>query len=308
MIKLIIMKIFYKLSFLIAFVIISVQLAAQDDIPNPGFENWSQGEPTDWNTSNRNLLGTDFICVTSETNNPHSGNISAKLQSMTKNIFLVGPVTLPGILTLGEVIVDLINMTGTVEGGVPVSGQPVKLRGYFKYDPQNGDSCMMGIGLTRWNGVSRDTIAFSYKIVGDAINEWTEFSIPIHYLQWAQPDTMNILFSSSYIPAGMPVGQSSLIIDDLWLDYSQVSIQDAGFDKNTFLTTSVDGNSLNVISQNGQIKEVKIYSLTSNLAISIGNVYSNECRINIGTLASGFYVAQITMSNRESKTIKFYRH
>lgn len=302
------MNFLYRIICLIALLTISAHLAAQDDIPNPGFESWSLGEPTDWNTSNMNLLGTEFICVTAETNEPYSGSRSAKVQSVTKNIFLVGPVTFPGILTLGEVIVDLVNLTGTVEGGVPVSGQPVKLNGYYKYFPQNGDSCMLGIGLTRWNGVSRDTIAFNYKVVGETINEWTEFSLPIQYFQWVQPDTMNILFSSSYILSGMPVGQSSLLVDDLWLDYNQVNIQDAGYNKNIFLTTSVDGNSLQAISHKGLIKEVKIYSLAGNLTTNSGNVNSDKCLINIETLKTGFYIAQITFPNGESKSIKFYRH
>ena len=104
-------------------------MLAQNQIPNADFESWTAGAPTYWDTSNENILGTDFVCVTKDMNSPYSGTASAKVQSVTQNIFIIGPITMPGILTLGDVIIDITNATGTVEGGVPVTGQPKYLKG-----------------------------------------------------------------------------------------------------------------------------------------------------------------------------------
>lgn len=202
-------------------------LRAQD-IPNSGFENWSGGEPVGWNTINQTILGTTFTPVTREQSNPHGGSYSAKLETITHNIFIVGPVTMPGVLSLGEITLDILNQTGTVEGGVPVSGAPVVLRGWFRYLPSANDSCIMGIGLSRWNGVSRDTLAYAYLTIGGQHPDWQEFSLPIAYLTPGQPDTMNIMFFSSNLLAGSPVTGSKLWVDDLWLEYGTVSVNDVG--------------------------------------------------------------------------------
>jgi hypothetical protein len=302
------MKLISRFTLITIILIGTLQLSAQNEVPNAEFEEWTSGEPNDWSTSNRNIFGTDFICVTPETNDPYSGNHSIKIQSVKKNVFLVGDVTFPGIITLGEVIIDIVNMTGTVEGGVPVSGYPVKLSGFYKYLPQNGDQCILGIGLTKWNGNSRDTIALSYKTVAETVNEWTEFSIPINYNNWVSPDTMNIMFISSYIFTGMPVGESSLYIDDLWLDYSSVGIQNAGYTRSILLTVSDDGNSLIASSNEGHIKHVEIYSITGQ-AISTSLIVTNQkCYVNISQLPRGIYIARIKTSSGNEESIKFVRH
>lgn len=210
------------------FVSLTEGVLRAQDIPNPGFENWSGGEPDGWNTINQTILGTTFTPVTREQSNPHGGSYSAKLETITHNIFIVGPVTMPGVLSLGEITLDILNQTGTVEGGVPVSGAPVVLRGWFRYQPSANDSCIMGIGLSRWNGTTRDTLAYAYLTIGGQHPAWQEFSLPIAYLTPEQPDTMNIMFFSSNLLTGSPVTGSKLWVDDLWLEYGTVSVNDVG--------------------------------------------------------------------------------
>jgi len=60
------------------------------DIPNSSFETWAGGEPNDWNTSNQNIVGFDFITVQKETANPQQGSASARLTVVTKTIPFVG--------------------------------------------------------------------------------------------------------------------------------------------------------------------------------------------------------------------------
>ncbi len=156
------------------FVSLTEGVLRAQDIPNPGFENWSGGEPDGWNTINQTILGTTFTPVTREQSNPHGGSYSAKLETITHNIFIVGPVTMPGVLSLGEITLDILNQTGTVEGGVPVSGAPVVLRGWFRYQPSANDSCIMGIGLSRWKGTTRDTLAYAYLTIGGQHPAWQE--------------------------------------------------------------------------------------------------------------------------------------
>lgn len=280
---------------------------AQNQIPNADFESWTAGEPTEWDTSNENILGTDFICITREMSSPYSGASSAKVQSVTQNIFLVGSVTMPGILTLGDVIIDIINATGTVEGGVPISGQPKYLKGYYKYQPMSGDSCIMGIGLTKWNGTTRDTIAYAYKSFGEVITTWQEFSIPIEYVTWTSPDSMNIMFVSSNILFGAPVGGSTLWVDSLWLEYSQVAVYEIGLQKDIYVSESEDGNSLVINTGNAIPKKVEIFSVNGNILHSLEGTNSNTTQINISDLPKGIYIARVLLPGGISRSIKFSR-
>ncbi|NTW26056.1 MAG: hypothetical protein HGA37_15265, partial [Lentimicrobium sp.] len=152
--------------FIFAFlsVILTKDIVAQNPIPNPDFEEWSNNVPIGWNSLNQNILGTDFITVTRDQTNPQSGTSCIKVQTVMHNIFIVGPVTLPGILSLGEITLDIINQTGSVEGGVPIDTRPQMLTGWLRNQPAAGDASIIGIGLFRWNGSSRDTLALGYNV------------------------------------------------------------------------------------------------------------------------------------------------
>jgi hypothetical protein len=278
---------------------------AQNQIPNYDFESWTAGEPTSWDTSNENILGTNFITVTRELNNPYSGTSSAKIQTVTQNILFVGPVTMPGILTLGDVVIDIINQTGTVTGGVPITGQPKYLRGLYKYQPAGGDSCYIGLGLTSWNGTSRDTLAFGYTPFGGTIANWTEFVVPIVYETWAQPDSMNIMFVSSNLLFGSPVTGSTLWVDSLWLEYSGVAVKDIGIDNQLFVSASVDGNSLIVNTKSISAEKIELYSLNGRLLDSSSSASNKQTSVNISGLSKGIYIVRVHFPGGTAKSIKF---
>ncbi|HKK10623.1 MAG TPA: hypothetical protein VJ939_07280, partial [Bacteroidales bacterium] len=94
-----------------SFMLLSV-VFSQNDIPNSGFEDWSGGEPVNWNTLDQNILGTDFDMVTEDNGDSYSGTSSARLETISEYIFLYGDVEMPGLLTLGELEVDVINQDG----------------------------------------------------------------------------------------------------------------------------------------------------------------------------------------------------
>ncbi len=280
---------------------------SQNQIPNADFESWSGGTPTSWDTSNENILGTDFICVTRDQTNPQSGSSSAKVQSVMHNIFIVGPVTMPGILTLGDVVIDILNATGTVVGGVPVSGLPKFLKGYYKYTPVAGDSCIIGIGLSKWNGSSSDTIAYAYKTFGAQVTTWEEFSIPIEYTTWVEPDSMNIMFVSSNIMFGSPTGGSTLWVDNLWLEYSQVAVNEVGFNRECTVYESSDGNSLLVNTQGVKARKIELFSLNGTLIQTIEQPGLDKIALPLNSLTSGLYIVRVLLQDGSNRSIKFAR-
>lgn len=290
---------------LLAFSIQSNYLIGQNQIPNHDFETWTGGEPENWDSSNENILGVDFVTVTREQTNPYSGTSSAKITTVTQNIIFVGPVTMPGILTLGDVVIDVLNATGTVTGGVPVSGLPKFLYGYYKYQPQGGDSCYIGIGLSKWNGTSRDTLAYSYLPIGTPTTNWTQFTLPIQYTVWQEPDSMNIMLLSSNLLFGNPVGGSTLWVDSLWLEYSGVAVQDIGLNKELFVSAINDGNTL-IVNTRGKITdEIEIYSIAGNKVSSLKGISSDKFEVNIAYLQRGTYIIRAVFPDRKTHAVKF---
>lgn len=285
-----------------------VCLRAQD-IPNPGFEEWSGGNPVGWNTVNQNILGIDIITVTKDVTNPHGGTASAKLESILKSIPFVGQITAPGMLSLGKIIIDINNMTGSVEGGIPVSGKPIALHGWYRYTPAAGDSCIIGIGLSQWNGAGRDTLAMTYKLIGDNVAAWTEFNLPVEYLMTGQPDSMNIMFFSSNLLAGQLVAGSKMWVDDLWLEYSTVSVNNPGFDRQFSLCPMGDSHRLEVRLPGGVSGLLQVVSLNGSVVWQrrIGAAEATA-QVDIGRLAPAMYLMRFVSDGGIQHSQKFIRH
>lgn len=206
----------------IIFSVLPFFLMAQTPIPNNSFEDWtnfgSYEDPTGWDTPNAEISAIPFFgttVVTKSTDHQGSGSFSVRLES--KHI-TIPSMDVPGFITDGDLTVDISNLSYSVTGGVPVNDQPTHLKGYYKYMPKGGDSCVMAIGLFKRNGAVRDTIAGGYFSTKDTVNDWTLFSAWIDYDTIVQPDSMNI-FALSTAQEVLTPG-TVLFLDNLFLDYT----------------------------------------------------------------------------------------
>lgn len=270
------------------------------DIPNASFENWSGGEPVDWHSTNQNILGYQFNVVNKETTNPQSGLYSARIEVVTHNIIFVGPVTVPGVLTLSEITVDVLNQTVILEGGYPFSGMPQQLAGYLKYLPIGADTAYFGFGLTRWNNGVRDTIGYAADTISGTISSWTPFQLPIAYDIWEAPDTMSILFLCTNVNDPIAHTGSKLWVDNLSFIYGAVGIEGITFgedyriyadpqSRNLIIETKFDQArciDFNLINMAGQAL------LTSRRTCSYSREYLDSSHLPPGT-----YILRISEGN-----------
>ena len=189
-------------------------------IPNAGFENWidfgDYDNPQFWDTPNQELswipiFGTTVVTKSTDHN---TGLYSARLES--KDVTLVGEI--PGFMTLGNLTIDIANFSYSITGGVPVTDVPTHLKGFYKFLPKGGDSCAIGIGLSRWTGTARDSVGIGTFSTKDTVPDWTPFSAWINYDSAATPDSMIIMAFSSAQEDLTP--GTVLYVDDLWLDYT----------------------------------------------------------------------------------------
>ena len=218
-------KLIFVSAILVAIVACLTQ--AQTVIPNSGFENWTTTgnytDPTGWDTPNQELMAIPFFgfpVVTKSTDHQGTGSYSAKLE--TKHLSLP-PMDIPGFMTCGKLVVNITNGTYVLSGGAPCNDQPTHLKGYFKYSPKGGDSCVIGIGLTRTVAGVQDTIGMGSFSSKDTVSDWTPFSAWIDYISTNMPDTMNIIAMSTAQEVMTP--GTILYVDNLFLDYT-VSTRD----------------------------------------------------------------------------------
>jgi Putative carbohydrate metabolism domain len=282
--------------------------ASAQEIPNANFENWAGGEPDSWNSTNMSVLFTQFTTVFQETSNPQSGTSCARLETVTKNILFVGPVTLPGVLTLGVLNIDPIGQTASISGGTPFTGMPQSLSGFIKYLPTTGDNCLLGIELTKWNNGVRDTIAYSFLAISNTANDWTAFNIPIEYLIRETPDTMNIGLISSNIADGLTHTGTKLWVDNLSLVYGAVSIEGINFPNE--LKIFADGSKRLIIVKPDFDKpknaELLVYNISGQILIHQSTILQKgEASIDLNSLLPGTYIFRADIPGQKSFLRKF---
>ncbi|MEO8149869.1 MAG: T9SS type A sorting domain-containing protein [Bacteroidia bacterium] len=201
------------LTIITASLMISGFAFAQDPAtPNAGFENWTQigsrYDPDNWNNLNPStaILGV-YTCTRASGVDKHTGNYAIKLQ--TKTVFFQ---TANGVATTGHLITTA---PYGVTGGLPFTGRPDSISGWFKYTPASADSGFIQFQL-KHNG---DTVGFVRFQTGNYTTAtYTRFSAPITYFSSATPDTSLWLLSSSR--AANPIVNSALYVDDLQLVYN----------------------------------------------------------------------------------------
>ncbi len=169
------MKITIKL-FIIIPVLLIRSVTAQT-IPNSGFETWINhghyDDPQFWDTPNQEVCFLPFYTtVVNKSTDHQEGSYSAKLE--TKLIPVIN-ITVPGVITLGTLSINIVAGTYSITGGVPIDNMPTHLKGFYKFQPKGGDSCAIGIGLTKWVSGARDTIGFGVFSTHDTITTWTPF-------------------------------------------------------------------------------------------------------------------------------------
>jgi hypothetical protein len=196
---------------IIALVVIAIQVNAQTDtIPNPSYEYWLDDieQPVSWSSTNP-WLALAGVQNVFKAGDAYDGNFAVQLATITVLTFDV-----PGLVTLGSVVVDIISTEASIEGGIPWTTKPAKLKGHYKYNPAEGDSCAIVAVFTKYipQKGKRDTLGIGRFYSTEMVEEWTEFSADIHFFSAEMPDTMNIIVSSS-ASLFEPVVNSNLWID-----------------------------------------------------------------------------------------------
>lgn len=202
-----------KLCVLCALPLLFGAVSAQNfSIPDGHFENWTTDKAEDGSTYDE--LGNPFWTslnqlaslpasmftgpVTMYKETGRSGQNGDYAPKLVANEMLYGDsgmIFLPGVIGTLDVVFDKL----TARTGRAFTSRPKAIKGYMKYFPVDGDSASIYVGLTRYDEEAgmRQRVAFVDEVYKDTISEWTEFNLPIRYLNNATPDTLVLFFVSS---------------------------------------------------------------------------------------------------------------
>lgn len=271
---------------LILTVLISFATATFAQIPNSGFESWTNHgtymEAVGWPSGNSFSAGSYYPVTRSTDHYPAAvGSYSVRMEN--------NPALLPSFEAFG--FIWTVPLTDFLpEPSFPVTGHPTSLTGYYKWAPQNGDT--MYIQLKLYNGGTEVTSdIFATKI---AASSWTPFTLPI--TSYTTADSGFIIISSFYSdgPYNIPYGNSVLYVDNLNFDnlITSVSEQETQGDLADFYPNPAS----DMLSLNIENAEINIYDMMGDLVKS-ETMGSGQRELCISDLCNGVYVCTIRSGN-----------
>lgn len=251
-------------------------LAAQ--VPNNSFENWTAGEPDNWQTSNNNTA--NIINVT-QVNNAHGGSYALRMDTWTSQNFWFSPVI-------------ACPQTGTY---FPVSGAAPVFTGWYISNFVGGDKLSVTEAMEQnGNGVGGGTLDITNNT-----SVYQQFSIPLMYSPSnAVPDSAAIgmaIYTSNDNAIGLHQG-SYVILDDLQLLPTGISEPAAVTSIENIYPNPANGTSWVEYSlTNAADVSLGVFDVNGNCVQSLVNLQQSPGRFRVAvetaTLASGIYILRL---------------
>ena len=284
-----------KLSFIFIFLFGISLIVNSQQIPNGDFESWSFNgdyyEPDLWNTPNSVSYVFPFnVLTTTQDTSSFMGSYASRLE--TKEIL---GMAVPGLLTLGELTVDVFGNSSTISGGVPFNYRPFSIEGYYKYSPQPNDSALIGVFMLKHNSSSgiTDTIGIGAFYESGSINIYTKFEAEIEYYTSETPDSMNIIVMPS--DKDNPIIGSILYIDNLSFNYTTNSINIES-EHNISVHPNPSSGIFNIIKPK-DLSEIRVSNLIGEVVYTCSTKES-EASLSLSGCQRGIYILEL-FNNKE---------
>jgi len=273
----------------ISFIVFLITVLNAQEIPNPGFENWTGNNPDDW-FANNPPTGPPPI---SPNSNARSGSLCAQFEVVD-----LGGFPFPPVLS-----------SGADGSGFPVTQRHESLNGYYKFAPQTGD--FFDVSVLMWEGGIQGTvIGIGSFSTNAAAADWTQFSAPINY---AGPETPDWCTVTIIVGISQNIGGVALLDDLGFGGATGVDLLEDGLIPKQFELQQNYPNPFNpstnieysILSES--FVELKVYDILGNEVASLVNeqqkagVYRAD--FTADNLSSGMYFARLT-ANEFTQVVK----
>ncbi len=296
-----------------AFLFMVYFVAAQQQLQNPGFEDWEDinyglEEPVDW-SSIKTSDGGDIInaaapVVWEQSDDAHSGNYSIKLFNVS-----IFSIVATGTLTNGRVHADYDPEAGYVftdpedeQWHTSLTDRPDSVAFWVKYSPRLDDSATVQVLLHIDEGTLPPTpenmanwIAFAEIKIGGTYDTWTKFTAPFTYFCTGDPEYVLVVLTSGN--GTTPVEGSYALFDDIELIYDPSGIEDNPM-ADVYIFT--DGENIymeNMPKDFYMNATIDIISLSGNKVLS-SRINSNQINISQSAVSKGIYIVRIVGQNK----------
>lgn len=265
------------------FLIFPMAVSAQ--VPNGGFENWSEAsevfEPENWVTLNMLGAFTGVVFATEGTGAVGASCIELTTQEVT------GIGILPSVAFVGDATEE--------REGFPFTDRPESFRGQLKYAPVEGDMASLIANFSRWDAESgeRVDIGSAMYIVSGAVGAWTEFVVPVQYISEDMPDSAQVVLLSSM--GETTTAGSTLSVDDL--SFSSTTGLSEGKEQFAAVFPNPASTQLN-ISTNAPMRTIELWSNDGRLVRTTSTI-GDRAVLDVASLPTGSYhVRAITVDGQ----------
>jgi Secretion system C-terminal sorting domain len=271
--------------------ILSVTLFAQN-VPNGGFESWTNGNPNGWFADN----GAPIVIPVTQSTTAHSGSFSVKGTVVSYIAGILGPVI----------------QSGASATGFAVTQRFKTVTGYYQFSPLSGDR--LGLNFSMLKG--GEFIAIGATMITASASTWTQFNVDFIYTTSGIPDTciLQILIDGPSVAGNDYHVGSSFLLDDLNLTGTATSVNDKSILPAKF---SLEQNYPNPFNPSTKIQynlpensfvSLKIYNAIGKEVASLVNgvvpAGSHEILFDASGLNSGVYFYTLKAGNNFVQTRK----
>lgn len=279
--------------------------------PDFNFETWTNvpfsttiQDPQGWASLNiLNVFTATPVSVFKETTAPAEGTISAKITTVKitgaaiPNPYEAGNLDTAGVLAIGQL------MPPPSQGiiyGFNYTWRPTVLSFQSKYTPMAGDSAFVVALLTKWNGSSRDTIAWGAYSTGATTTSYSLNSLNMTYdpsFALVSPDSQQVLISSSvYSHNGAKIGSAFYVDAMEWSGWNSISELNGS---NTTMTVYPNPATTDItFSSTANFSSIEISDIAGRL-IGIYPAAGNKVNIITANFIAGMYFYTVKDENKQ---------
>jgi len=290
---------------------LSITSIAQDQLENPGFEEWEDilvseqdtiREPIDWSslkTSDNPQLSTLAPVVCFRSKDAHTGDYSLELVNV-KSFVIANGVATNGLMHPNMNTAESYTFTDTVDDQwhTPLTARPDSIAGWFKYSPQETDTFQVKVALHQGFGKIPDAdfamnwiAEAEYRSPKNTEGEWQRFSTPFSYFSDENPEYVLLVLNSG---AGFqPAEGSVLLLDDLEMVYKSTQSLDSRTSPDDGLIYAVNKRQLVLQGLDYTLyHSVMIHDITGKQLWS-GSLRSDKVDISSAHLEQGVYLVNL---------------
>lgn len=269
---------------LLLFNLLLLPLTIFAQVPNGGFESWTNGNPDNWFTTNVPL----FIQNCSPVTKAHSGSYAIKCEVINS---IAG--TYPPVI-----------WTGSDASGFPVNKKYAKFTGFYQFNSVSSDRFTVNLILYK----EGSPVGAGSAVVNSSSANYTQLDIPLEYFTTDVPDTCTIQAvligpdDSNTIPH---IG-SYFILDDVSLSGIATAVEGKLETAAVVTDYKLDQNYPNPFNPSTKISysiakssyvSLKVYDMLGNVVSTLANEVkpagSYTASFNGSNLPSGFYLYEL---------------